>query len=121
MKNYRLSILFLLGLVAIFSCQPEEIKPADFSAVFVTWSPLTIKVNGDVSVADGSRGVKSRLWTFPGGEIADIKGSDNDVTSTERIVHATFLKPGKYGIRLQTEFNDPGVKLDSIITVTVRE
>lgn len=113
--------IFAAGACFLFACTPEEIEINEYSAVFVTWSPLTINVNGEVSFADGSRGVKQRLWTFPGKDIADIKGSDNDETSTERIVHAVFLQPGTFGVRLQTEFNDPSVTLDSLITVTVLE
>ncbi|MDR1557044.1 MAG: hypothetical protein LBS88_08455 [Tannerellaceae bacterium] len=120
MKRYiRNFIRLFSGVLILFACQPEEIKMNEFSYVFVTWSPLLINVGGEVDLADGSRGVKSRLWTFPVGGGVDILNSGNDVTSTERIVYAVFHNPGVYGIRLQAEFNDPTVTLDSIITVTV--
>lgn len=119
MKNKILTIIFLLGLVGLFSCQPEEFELANVSDIFITWSPLTVNVNNEVSLADGSRGVKSRLWTFPGNGLVDILGSSDDEVSTERIVFAVFKQPGVFPVRLQADFNNPNVVLDSIITVTV--
>jgi PKD repeat protein len=113
-------ILFLASII-LFACQPEEVKLNEFSYVFITWSPLVINVGGEVDLADGSHGVKNRLWTFPAEAGVDILNSNNDQTSTERIVYAVFNNPGVFGIRLQAEFADPSVKLDSIITVTVIE
>ncbi|NQU88521.1 MAG: PKD domain-containing protein [Mariniphaga sp.] len=119
MKNKNYIIFLLLALVVgLFSCLPDEFEMNEFSDVFITWSPLTIKVNGDVSLGDGSRGETSRLWTFPGNGVCEIIGS-NELTSTERIVHAIFFQPGTYDVRLQAEFNDPTVTLDSLITITV--
>lgn len=120
MKNKILFTILLFGLISLFSCKPESINiPAnEFSDVFITWSPLTINVNGEVSIADGSRGVKKRLWTISGDGV-DILRSDNDETSTDRIIYATFSQPGVFNVRLQSEFDDPKVTLDSIITVNV--
>ncbi|MDK2978032.1 MAG: hypothetical protein PWP52_746 [Bacteroidales bacterium] len=120
MKNKIYKTSLLLILVFLFSCSPDEIEMNEFSDIFITWSPLTIHVNEDVSLGDGSRGETSRLWTFPSGGGCEIKGS-SELTSTERIVHATFFKAGNYDIRLQAEFIDPSIKLDSLITITVLE
>jgi len=120
MKKYKiLSFVCLFALVGFFSCQPNDPPLNEFSDVFIDWSPRTINVHDSVSIVDGSRGVKKRLWTLPGGGVADIIGSDNDATSTERILKTKFLKSGQYDIRLQDEFNDPSVTLDSLITITV--
>lgn len=106
-------ILFLIG------CTPDKVDLIEYSAPFVTHSPLTINVNGEVSMADGSRGVKDRLWTFPGNGVVDIKDSDNDSSSAERIVHATFLRPGTFNVQLKTNFIDPTVYLDTTLVITV--
>lgn len=118
-KHKMLSLICLLVLIGFFSCQPEDPPLNEFSDVFIDWSPLTINVNDSVSILDGSRGVRERLWTLPGGGVADIKGSNNDATSTEKILHIIFLQPGEFDVHLQTEFLDPRVKLDTLITVTV--
>ncbi|MDT0689086.1 PKD domain-containing protein [Salegentibacter sp. F188] len=122
MKKHKiLAYTLIVALVGLFSCQPEDPPLNDFSHIFIDWSPRTINVNDSVSILDGSRGVQERLWTLPGGGVVDIIGSDNDATSTERILHAKFLQPGEYDIRLQDQFNDPSVTLDSLITITVLE
>lgn len=120
MKNYKIfSLVSLLALVALYSCQPEDPPLNEFSHVFIDWSPRTINVNDSVSILDGSRGVRERTWTIPGGGVADIIGTDNDENYSERIIHVKFFEPGEYNIRLQAEFNDPNVSLDSLIPVTV--
>jgi len=120
MKKLKiLAYTLIVALGGLFSCQPEDPPLNDFSTVFIDWSPRTINVNDSVSILDGSRGVKERLWTLPGGGVVDIIGSDNDATSTERILNAKFSQPGEFDIRLQDQFNDPIVTLDSLITITV--
>lgn len=118
MKNKIYKTFLLLFLVSLFSCFPDEIEMNEISDVFITWTPLTINVDGEVSLGDGSRGETSRLWTFPGGGVCEIKGSD-ELTSTEPRVHAVFFTPGSFDVRLQAEFIDPTIKLDSLITITV--
>ena len=118
MKNKILIAILFSIFALIYSCSPEEVKMNEFSDIFITWSPLTINVNDSVSLGDGSRGEISRLWTFPGGGVCKIIGSD-ELTSTERVVHAIFYQSGLYDVRLQAEFIDPVVTLDSLITITV--
>jgi hypothetical protein len=118
MKN-KVLIIFLFSILGLtYSCTPEEIEMNDISDVFITWSPLSIHANDSVSLGDGSRGELWRQWTFPGGGVCKIIGS-NELTSTERIVHAIFYSPGLFDVRLQAEFNDPSLQLDSLITITV--
>ena len=105
--------------MGFFSCQPEEFELTEISYPFVTHSSLTVNVDGEVSFGDGSRGVLSRIWTFPEGNVVSILGSENSTTSSEEIIHATFLKSGVYGVRLQAGFIDPQVSLDTTLTVTV--
>jgi hypothetical protein len=121
MENKFYRIFFVLAIVgSLFSCVPDKIEMNEISDIFITWTPLTINVNEDVSLGDGSRGETGRLWTFPGGGVCEIKGS-SELTSTEPRVHATFFKAGSFDIRLQAEFIDPTIKLDSLITITVLE
>ncbi|WP_439487754.1 PKD domain-containing protein [Algoriphagus sp.] len=119
MKNRLMYITFLLAIGGFFSCQPEEFELTEISYPFVTHSPLTINVDGEVSFGDGSRGVVTRIWSFPEGNVVSILGSESTTTSSEEIVHATFLKPGEYGVRLQVGFKDPQVTLDTTLNVTV--
>ena len=112
--------IFLISF--IFACTPEDPKMNEFSFPFITWSPRTINAGGEVDIGDGSRGVKSRLWTFPPeAEVQFLKNSGSNNSSTERIVYCIFPKPGVFDVRLQTTFNDPSVKLDSLIRITVLE
>lgn len=104
----------------ISSCQPEEFVLDDISYAFVTHSSTTINVNEEISFGDGSRGVVSRLWTFPQG-VADILGAEDDVNSEEKIVHAKFKVPGSHLVRLQTAFKNSQVTLDTLIEVRVLE
>jgi FOG: PKD repeat len=112
-------LLYLgVSLGFLISCTPETVEPMEYSAPFIANSPLTINVDGEVSLTDGSRGVRDRLWTFPGGGVVTVNGQ-SATTSTDQIVHATFLQSGSYSVRLQTNFNDPSVSLDTTIVVTV--
>lgn len=119
MKNRLIYLAFMLVIGGFFSCQPEEFELMEISYPFVTHSPLTINVDGEVSFGDGSRGVLTRTWFFPEGNVVSIHGSENTTTSSEKIVHAKFLKPGVYGVRLQAGFLDPQVTLDTTLTVKV--
>lgn len=113
-------ILRVILVIILFGCTPEEFKMNEFSYIFVTWSPLTINAGGEVDIADGSRGVKSRTWSFPSeAGVQFLKNSGSNNTSTEQIVYTIFPKPGIFDVRLQTTFIDPSIKLDTLIRVTV--
>lgn len=113
-------ILRVILIILLFGCTPEEFKMNEFSYVFVTWSPLTINAGGEVDIADGSRGVKSRTWTFPAeAGVQFLNNSGNNNSSTEQIVYAVFPNPGIFDVRLQSTFIDPSIKLDTLIRVTV--
>lgn len=120
MKSKLIIILSVSILVLLYACTPEEIEMNEISDIFITWSPLTINVNDSVSLGDGSRGETWRKWTFPEGGVCKIIGS-NELTSAERVVHAIFYVPGLYDVRLQAEFINPSIHLDSLITITVNE
>lgn len=118
-KNVKYIIRIFL-LMLLFACTPEDPKMNEFSYVFITWSPRTINAGGEVDIADGSRGVKSRLWTFPAeAGVQFLKNTGSNNSSTERIVYCIFPNSGIFDIRLQTTFNDPSVTLDSLIRITV--
>lgn len=118
MKNKLSKIIIFSILTSLLSCFPEKIEMDEISDIFITWSPLEIYVDENVSLGDGSRGETWRLWTFPGNGVCKIVDSDG-LTSGERVVHATFYQPGSFDVRLQAEFIDPALTLDSLITVTV--
>lgn len=120
MKRKLITILSVSILVLFYACTPEEIEMNEISDIFITWSPLSINVNDSVSLGDGSRGETWRKWTFPEGGVCKIIGS-NELTSDERVVHAIFYAPGLYDVRLQAEFINPSLQLDSLITITVLE
>lgn len=118
MKNILSKIVIFSFLVSLLSCFPEKIEMDEISDIFITWSPLKIYVNENVSLGDGSRGVTWRQWTFPANGVCKIVDSD-ELTSSESVVHATFLQPGTFDVRLEAKFIDPALTLDSLITVTV--
>lgn len=115
------SIIYLLGLVAfvftVNSCTDEYMAPGpEANHAYVTYSndffSNKIQVDELSSFGDLSSGVVSRTWTFPD-NVTDIQGSEDDKTSTEQIVNATFNKPGIYEVLLQHVFAG-NVWVDSI-------
>lgn len=118
MKKIFKQLIIILSMISMYSCLPDKFELDDISDIFITWSPLSIKVDGEVSLGDGSRGVTNRLWTFPGDGVCKIVGT-NDLTSKEPVVHAVFYKSGIYKVRLQADFVNPEIKIDSLITITV--
>jgi len=133
MKQYNknINILCVLSLTLMLGCLPEEFKLDDYSYPFVTCSrsdherelPRLYK-GMEIDFADCSKGVKSRLWTLPAeGGITQLDINYNvigsQLSSTNRIIYVVFNNAGVFGVRLEAQFNDPSVKLDTTIMVTV--
>ena len=105
----KLSIIALSFLTFLVSCDKEEAVLVEPSHRVILTSEMDFgnRINPDenLSFGDVSAGVVSRTWTFPD-NVVDIFGSDNDKTSTERTVNATFSTPGDYTVMLKQVFND---------------
>ncbi len=101
-----LSFLTLMLSAMIFTaCQEEFDAPSKTpSNVHVTTgfnnaSPI-VQINGFETFADLSPGVKSRLWTFPGGDVTNVE------TSKEAVLRVQFLKTGNYEVTINQEFHE---------------
>ncbi|WP_157208960.1 hypothetical protein [Mariniflexile maritimum] len=132
--KYKLLISILAIALGILSCNDiyDNLDLPEANSRVIVTSQMnfanTIRVGGSITFGDISSGVVSRLWTFPEG-VADIEGSDNNVTSTEQNVKAFFNTPGTYDITLNQVFkgdaydlNSPnpiGSNVSSTIVVTV--
>ncbi|WPO37599.1 carbohydrate binding domain-containing protein [Flammeovirgaceae bacterium SG7u.111] len=115
---YKL-LIASLGALLFLSCGEDEyIAPTQFAHPAITSTPTKVNLNGSVSFADLGQGVLSRTWTFPEG-VADIIDSDDDMLSTNKIVHVEFIKPGEYEINYKADFVVDSVALDTMILVTV--
>ena len=125
-------IWMLLIMLVTWACEKEYVAPtSEPNDVLIQTSfgnlPSRIQVNGDMDFIDLSRGVTERTWSFPDG-VVDILESDNDLTSSESVVKAAFMKSGTYEVSIQQTFagnvfkdgNQTGSNTyDSLITVTV--
>ncbi|MFY0607607.1 MAG: hypothetical protein JXR10_12900 [Cyclobacteriaceae bacterium] len=124
-----LQYILAASVIAFFGCEEEYEQPSDTpSNVHVTTgsgngTPI-VQINGFESFADLSIGVKSRLWTFPGGDITEIE------TSKEDVLQVYFYKVGNYDVNLSIDFLDnpydwrtqsfrSSSKVDTTINVTV--
>jgi len=75
-----------------------------------------VRVGNSITFGDVSSGVESRLWTFPEG-IANISGSDNNITATEQNVKAFFKVAGQYDVTLNQVFKGEAYDLSSPNTI----
>ncbi|WP_075342981.1 hypothetical protein [Tenacibaculum agarivorans] len=107
LKNIITILILSLAGTCFVQCDKEEtvvIEPNQRS-VFTSEMDFNnnVNVNADIDFADASAGVVSRLWTFPD-NVVDIDKSDNDKTSTNKIVKAFFNTPGTYNVTLNQTF-----------------
>ncbi|WP_299839933.1 PKD domain-containing protein [uncultured Tenacibaculum sp.] len=107
LKNIIPLILISLTGALLIQCDKEEtvlIEPNQ-RAIFTSEMDFDnrVNVNQDIDFADASAGVVSRTWTFPE-NVVDIDGSDNDQTSSNKIVKAFFNQPGTYNVTLNQTF-----------------
>lgn len=134
-KTYLYINILTCLLLGLFACENEYIIPdsTEPNHLYVTTSEnaemaTTVQIGNNLSFSDFSRGVLTREWIFPS-ETADILNSDNDTTSAEHTVHATFLQAGVHEVVLNHQFADSvwveGEKLAPVqqttFTVTVLE
>ncbi|WP_020528362.1 PKD domain-containing protein [Flexithrix dorotheae] len=116
--NIHKLLLALFGFTLILGCEEEYIAPTQFAHPVITTTQTTVNINGDISFADIGQGAITRKWSFPEGAV-DILNSENDLESSEKIVHAIFLKPGDYEVNFKADYVVDSVKMDSAIVVTV--
>ncbi|SHM53594.1 hypothetical protein [Flavobacterium saccharophilum] len=132
--NFKIILATLAIIVGLNSCSDiyDTLQLNEANSRIIVSSQMDygnrIRLGGEETFADVSSGVESRLWTFPEG-VVDIAGSDNDVTSTEQNVKATFNVVGKHNVTLKQVFKGDayttegtsasGKEKDTTIIVTV--
>lgn len=129
--SHKFYLIICLSLIwALMACQRQEIELAEPSHRVVFTSEMDfgnrIEVGNTLTFGDVSPGVVSRTWTFPSGGI-DILETDDDATSTDATVRATFSQVGQFNVRLEQTFSgdafvgtsQQGMTLDTTIVVTV--
>ncbi|GGZ67985.1 hypothetical protein [Algibacter mikhailovii] len=134
MKKIRNFNLFLFVVLAILSCDKDElVNLVEPSHRVIVTSEMnfdnTINVGGHIDFGDISQGVESRLWTFPE-TVSTIVGASGN-TSSKDVVKGLFNTPGVYDVTLNQVFKknvypnedsqEPidGRELDTTIVVTV--
>ncbi len=119
MKNYIYPLLFIIiNTLVLIGCE-EKFEPPNtgFSDPVAVKGPSTIEVGNLVSFGDISRGVVSRTWTVPGS--AEIINDNGGQSSSLEIIHVKFNKVGIQPIRLQSEFQNDDITIDTTFMVTV--
>ena len=106
-KFKKIIPLVIVSLAVFVQCDKEEttlIEP-NVRAVFTSEMNFEnkINVNQDIDFGDASAGVVSRTWTFPD-NVVNIDKSENNTTSTSKIVKAFFNRPGTYNVNLSQTF-----------------
>jgi len=116
--EFKLLISILVIAFSLHSCNDiyDDLELPEANSRVIVNSQMdfdnTVRVGGSITFGDISSGVVSRLWTFPEG-IANISGSDNDVTATVQNVKAFFNVPGIYDVTLNQVFKGDAYDLDS--------
>lgn len=110
MKKLLYAVALLTAAFVSASCQ-KEVQDDKVYEISMTYPKKDIKVNEPATFTDNSLYVKSRTWTFEGGEPA---------TSTEAQVSVVYGKTGKKKVTLEVVYTNG--KTDSMeIEVTVTE
>lgn len=132
--KFKIIIAIITATLGLHSCSDiyDAINLNEANSRIIVSSQMdygnVLRVGTSETFGDISSGVVSRTWTFPTG-VADIVGSDNDITSTEQNVKAIFNVVGKHDIKLHQVFNGDAYttggknavakELDTTIVVTV--
>ncbi|MGA9637522.1 hypothetical protein [Flavobacterium sp.] len=132
--NYKIIIAVCIAVFGLHSCNDiyDNINKSEANSRIIATSQMnfsnTIRIGTSITLGDISSGVESRLWTLPEG-VADIVGSDNDVTATTENVKAIFNVAGAHDVKLHQVFKGDaytvkestpkGRELDTTIVVTV--
>ncbi|GAA4933765.1 hypothetical protein GCM10023314_02780 [Algibacter agarivorans] len=135
MKNIKILQFMFIASLLLFSCNEDEsVTLVEPNHRVIVTSEMnfenTINIGGHIDFGDLSRGVKSRVWTFPT-NATNISGEDGN-TSARDVIKGFFYEPGVYDVVLSQVFSgnvypnedstEPiqGRELDTTIVVTVR-
>lgn len=134
MKNIGIFKLILFMALFMVACSEDEsvnlVEPSHRAIVTSEMDfDNTINIGGHIDFGDISRGVESRIWTFPE-NVSSISGTDIN-TSSKDVVKGIFYEPGTHNVTLNQVFKgnvypnedsimpDVGKELDTTIVVTV--
>ncbi|APZ45826.1 hypothetical protein BW723_05730 [Polaribacter reichenbachii] len=134
MKNIKFLQFIFITTLLLFSCNDDDsvvLIESNHRAIVTSEMDFenTINVGAHIDFGDLSRGVSSRLWTFPE-NVTEISGEEGN-TSTKDVVKGTFNEAGVYDVTLSQVFKgnvypnedstEPiqGKELDTTIVVTV--
>lgn len=136
MKNIKfLQFIFIITLL-LFSCNDDDsvvLIESNHRAIVTSEMDFenTINIGAHIDFADLSRGIESRLWTFPE-NVTELAGEEGN-TSTKDVVKGTFNQAGVYDVVLSQVYkgnvypNEDSTEpiqsreLDTTIVVTVLE
>jgi hypothetical protein len=133
-RNFKYIIAVVAVAIGLHSCSDiyDTLELSEAKSRKIVSSQMDygnkVRIGGELTFGDISSGVVSRTWTFPEGA-ADIVGSDNDITSSDKNIKAIFNVPGVYDLKLHQEYDGDayvtgsstpkGKSLDTTIVVTV--
>ncbi|NME68183.1 hypothetical protein [Flammeovirga aprica] len=105
LKNISLGVIALV--IALTSCQKDEVVPyGDFQDIAI-FSPyagkITVEVNQQISIADGSKGFVDRKWTVP---FPSYFLNNEDSVLTEETAFVKFMEVGEIPLSIQWQFQD---------------
>ncbi|MBD0401812.1 carbohydrate binding domain-containing protein [Flammeovirga sp. EKP202] len=120
LKNISLGVMALV--IALTSCQKDEVVPyGDFQDIAI-FSPyanqITVEINQQISIADGSKGFLDRKWTVP---FPSYFINNDDSVLKEETAFVKFMEVGEIPLKIEWEFEDStGIYMeDSTFLVTV--
>ncbi|KXX71203.1 carbohydrate binding domain-containing protein [Flammeovirga sp. SJP92] len=120
LKNISLGVIALL--VALTSCQKDEVVPyGDFQDVAI-FSPytgkITVEINQQISIADGSKGFIDRKWSVP---FPSYFLNNDDSVLNEETAFVKFMEVGEVPLVIEWQFQDSlgTTTRDSTFMVTV--
>jgi PKD repeat protein len=100
--NHKLYLLLFTILALTISCEDSNLLDGIREVTFKpTASTILITEGESITYKDSSLYVKSRMWTFPGGNIP---------TSDQEVVSVTYNKDGVYNTKLAVNHTDGTTK-----------
>ncbi|ANQ51563.1 hypothetical protein MY04_4221 [Flammeovirga sp. MY04] len=107
---------------ALTSCQKDDVVPhGDFQdvAIFSSYQgQITVEVNNQIAIADGSKGYSSRKWSIPA---PNYFINNNDSVLDEETAYVKFMEVGDVPLKIEWQFPDStGIRdHDSLFIVNV--
>ncbi|MFI3285420.1 MAG: hypothetical protein R3Y08_02090 [Rikenellaceae bacterium] len=116
MKSIYKLLSAALLILCVVSCEEErEFDDLNHSMVMTSFGGQSniMQVNGWMSFIDLSRGVVSREWSFPSGDVVIDEDGAGISTSSEEVVKVSFVEPGTYYVNIKQQFAGSSYYLDS--------